>query len=353
MENWLRYGCQMKLPGFNRECQSVLQNSKVLIVGAGGLGCPAAQYLVAAGVGVVALADHDLVAESNLHRQILFTPADVGSPKATIACKKLALQNPYVSMVPIGEKVTNDNVMDILSPYDIIIDATDNFEAKYLLNDACVLLDKPMVYGAIYQYEGQVSVWNVKNEDNTRSVNYRDLYPEINAAWIPDCTEGGVLPTIAGIIGSIQASEVIKYFINKGELLTGKLLIIDILNYRMQVIKLGNQTKTKITHLENHWHVLTITPGDLKQKLQTNKIRLIDVRENNEHISFNLGGNNIPLEELESYRVGDRKEILVFYCASGKRSAAAVKLIKRKYPEVEACSLEGGIEAWKHYNDQG
>lgn len=350
MENWLRYSCQMKLPGFNSECQRFLQNSKVLIVGAGGLGCPAAQYLVAAGIGHVALADHDNVAESNLHRQILFTPGDVGFPKAIIACKKLQLQNPNVSIIPIHEKVTNGNVMDILRPYDIIIDATDNFEAKYLLNDACVLLGKPLVYGAIYQYEGQVSVWNVQNEDNTRSVNYRDLYPVINASWIPDCADGGVLPMVAGIIGCLQAAEVVKFLIKKGELLKGKLLILDILDYRMQVIKLGNETKTKITHIEDWGIVPTISASELKQMVHSNMILLIDVREHSERISFNLGGKHIPLRELESYKVDDEKKTLVIYCASGKRSEAAVKLLKRKFPELDVYSLEGGIQAWKHYN---
>lgn len=337
----------MKLPGFNKECQSLLLNAKVLIVGAGGLGCPAAQYLVAAGIGVVALADHDVVAERNLHRQILYTPADVGFSKVTIACKKLALQNPGVSVVPIQEKVNNDNVMDILKPYDIIIDATDNFEAKYLLNDACFLLDKPLVYGAIYQYEGHVSVWNVKNEDNTRSVNYRDLYPEINAASIPDCADGGVLPTLAAIIGSLQATEVLKYLIKKGELLKGRLLVIDILDYRMHVIKLGNETKTKITHLEDWSEVPTISAIDLRQKLSNGNIRIIDVRDTKEHLSFNLGGEQVPLKELDSYNLENQQEILVFYCASGKRSAAAVKLVKRKFPRLDVYSLEGGIEAWK------
>ncbi len=300
---WLRYSCQMKLPGFDTQGQLALQNSRVLIVGAGGLGCPAAQYLVGAGVGHIAIADDDIVSTSNLHRQILFTPADVGLPKAIIACRKLQEQNPLITLVPVLERVTLQNVMQLVAPYDIILDATDNFEAKYLLNDSCVILDKPLVYGAIYQFEGQVAVWNLKNGDNSRSVNYRDLYPRSNDDWIPDCAEGGVLPTLGGIIGSLQATEVLKYITGKGELLKNKLLIVDVFDYRLQVIGLGRQTHTSITHLDESNTVQTITPVQLKEKLQDRSVQLIDVRDYAEHRAGNLGGNNITLKELASYTI--------------------------------------------------
>ena len=172
----LRYSCQLALPGFNEATQQQLQNAKVLIVGAGGLGCPAAQYLVATGIGTIGIADFDTVSTSNLHRQVLYTPEETGLKKVVIACKKLQQQNPGITLIPHDVKITSENVMEVIMPYDIVLDCTDNFETKYLLNDACVLTGKPLVYGAIYQYEGQVAVWNILNDDGSSSPNYRDLF---------------------------------------------------------------------------------------------------------------------------------------------------------------------------------
>ncbi|MGZ3777964.1 MAG: HesA/MoeB/ThiF family protein, partial [Mucilaginibacter sp.] len=194
--DWTRYSCQIALPGFGEAAQQLLQHAKVLVVGAGGLGCPALQYLAAAGVGTIGVADYDTVSVSNLHRQILYHPSDAGQKKAIIACERLQLQNPGIKIIPLDIKITSDNVMNIIRQYDIVVDGTDNFETRYLLNDAVVLSGKPLIYGAIYQYEGQMAVWNVKNNDGTFSPNYRDLYPEVNAAQIPDCAEGGVIPTL-------------------------------------------------------------------------------------------------------------------------------------------------------------
>src|SRR5450432_2561096 len=167
----LRYSCQLALPGFSEASQQQLQNAKVLIVGAGGLGCPAAQYLAAAGIGTIGIADFDTVSISNLHRQILYTPAEVGLKKAAISCKKLQQQNPGIALIPHDVKITSENVMEIILPYNILLDCSDNFDTKYLLNDACVLTGKPLVYGAIYQYEGQLAVWNVMNTDGTHTPN--------------------------------------------------------------------------------------------------------------------------------------------------------------------------------------
>ena len=205
-----RYSCQLALPGFTEAVQQKLQRAKVLIVGAGGLGCPASLYLAASGIGTIGIADYDIISVSNLHRQVLYSNKEVGLKKSTTACKKLQEQNPGIQLVPIDEKITAQNVMVMTQPYDIIIDCTDNFETKYLLNDACVLSGKVLIYGAIYQYEGQVSVFNTLNGDGTRSPNFRDIFPSVNSAQIPNCAEGGVMPALAGIIGCMQANEVIK-----------------------------------------------------------------------------------------------------------------------------------------------
>src|SRR5437764_9525015 len=195
VEDLSRYSCQMALPDFGRSVQEKLKNSKVLIVGLGGLGCPAAQYLTAAGIGTIGLADHDTISISNLHRQILYNESEVGLKKTAVAIKRLICQNSGIIFNDHPVKVHSENVLEIVKEYDIIIDATDNFETRYLLNDACVLSGKPLVYGAIYQYEGQMAVWNLKNEDGTFSPNYRDLFPDVNPSQIPNCSEGGVIPT--------------------------------------------------------------------------------------------------------------------------------------------------------------
>ncbi|MDP9047925.1 MAG: HesA/MoeB/ThiF family protein, partial [Bacteroidota bacterium] len=190
-----RYSCQMALPGFTESAQRLLQQARVLIVGAGGLGCPAAQYLGAAGIGTLGIADFDTVSISNLHRQILYTPADAGQKKALVASLQLKKQNPDINVVAHDVRITSQNVMDVISGYDIIVDGTDNFETRYLLNDAAVMSNKPLVYGAIYQFEGQVAVWNTINEHVDKTPNYRDIFPNVDAAQIPNCAEGGVIPT--------------------------------------------------------------------------------------------------------------------------------------------------------------
>src|SRR5664279_1926755 len=261
----LRYNCQIALPGFSNASQQQLQDAKVLIVGAGGLGCPAAQYLAASGIGTIGIADFDTVSTSNLHRQVLYTPAEVGFKKAVIACRKLQQQNPGISLIPHVIKITSLNVMEVIALYDIVLDCTDNFDTKYLLNDACVLTGKPLVYGAIYQYEGQVAVWNLLNNDGTASPNYRDLFPMVNSSQVPDCVAGGVMPTLAGIIGCIQANEVLKYFTRQGELLAGKILVFDVQTLQSRIIKLGRITKTNITTLAETLAQPVISVKDLKK----------------------------------------------------------------------------------------
>jgi molybdopterin/thiamine biosynthesis adenylyltransferase/rhodanese-related sulfurtransferase len=340
--NWTRYSCQIALPGFGEAAQQLLQQAKVLVVGAGGLGCPALQYLAAAGVGTVGVADYDTISLSNLHRQILYNPSDAGKKKAIVACERLQQQNPGVRLIPHDVKITSGNVMDIIGQYDIIVDGTDNFETRYLLNDATVLSGKPLVYGAIYQYEGQLAVWNVKNSDDSFSPNYRDLYPEVNAAQIPNCAESGVIPTLAGIIGCMQANEVIKYITKTGELISGKVLIFDAQSLQSRIINIGNTTKTIIEQLAETEEIPVVSIDDINQ----DDFELIDVRTLQERDLFDIGGKHIPVEEIAEnldYFGDNRKR--VFYCATGNRSGEAVKLIKQKFPDAKVFSLKGGIKA--------
>lgn len=342
-----RYSCQVALPGFGQKGQQLLQQAKVLIVGAGGLGCPAAQYIAACGIGTLGIADDDTVSLSNLHRQLLYTPADAGKLKVTVAAERLGQQNPDIKITPHAIKVTGANVLQLFEQYDVIVDGTDNFDTRYLLNDAAVILGKPLVYGAIYQYEGQVAVWNIGNEDGSRSPNYRDLFPQVDATQVPNCAEGGVIPTLAGIIGCMQANEVIKYLTGTGELLAGKLLTLDVQTMQSRVVKIGPVTKTNITCLPEAVEIGTMTAQQVKAGMAAGTIELIDIRGSEEHEDFNIGGKHIPAYKLErSINELDNSKHLVLYCTIGKRSADVVKKLKEAASPLNIYSLEGGIKAW-------
>lgn len=337
----------MALPGFSEETQQLLQQARVLIVGAGGLGCPAAQYLTSSGIGTLGIADYDTVSISNLHRQILYSPGDIGKSKVTVACERLQQQNPDVKIVAHSEKITSDNVLGIIEHYDIVLDGTDNFDTRYLLNDACVMTGKPLVYGAIYQFEGQIAVWNIVYDENSRSPNYRDLFPKVDATQIPNCTEGGVIPTLAGIIGSMQANEVIKYITKTGELLVGKVLIFDAQNMQSRIIKIGNTSKTPVRGLSATVNIPLISVAELKERMDDNSVELVDVRTEQEREAFDFGGIHIPLDEVEGYLAYfTDPNPKVLYCATGKRSAEAVKLILKKIPDANVFSLDGGLRAF-------
>ncbi|MDB5118579.1 MAG: thiamine biosynthesis protein [Mucilaginibacter sp.] len=343
----LRYSCQLALPGFNKAVQQLLQQAKVLVIGAGGLGCPAAQYLAATGIGTLGIADYDKVAISNLHRQILYTPTDVGLKKTQVACQRLQQQNPGIKIVPHDIRVTSDNIMDLISQYDIIVDGTDNFDTRYLINDACVIADKPVVYGAIYQFEGQVAVWNTTYTDGSRSPNYRDIFPKVDATQIPDCADGGVIPTLAGIIGSMQANEVIKYITKTGEVLAGKILVFDALTLQSRIIKIGRSTKTNIIKLVATVEIPTLTVSEVKKGLADNTLELVDIRTDQERDEVDIGGIHFEADEIdENLDYLNNEKVKVLYCSSGKRSGEAVKLIKQKLPNAKIFSLEGGLKAW-------
>jgi adenylyltransferase/sulfurtransferase len=337
----------MALPGFGENAQRLLKNARVLVVGAGGLGCPAAQYLAAAGIGTLGIADFDAVSISNLHRQILYTPGDVGKKKAVVACERLQKQNPGIRVVAHDARVTSENVMELVWQYDVLVDGTDNFDTRYLLNDAAVIAGKPLVYGAIYQYEGQVAVWNIVDENENKSPNYRDLFPKVDATQIPNCAEGGVIPTLAGIIGCMQANEVIKYITKTGELLVGKVLIFDAETFQSRIIKIGQTTNTHINRLIETVLIPTISVDDLKKDLAEGSVELVDVRTDNERDDFNIGGKHIPFDLIyQSINEFDTAVKTVFYCASGKRSEEAVKIVKKRFKDANVFSLDGGLNAW-------
>ncbi len=346
-----RYSCQMNLPGFSKAGQLKLLSSKVLIVGAGGLGCPAAQYLAASGVGTIGIADFDDVSVSNLHRQILYTPMEVGMKKATVACNKLQDQNPDINLFPHTGKITSANVLDLVARFDIVVDCTDNFETKYLLNDACVILGKPLVFGAIYQYDGQVAVWNVANGDGTFSPNYRDLFPEVDGAGIPNCAEGGVIPSLAGMIGCMQANEVIKYLSGSGSLLKGRMLVFDALAMESRTIFIGDVTHTTISEIKVTVVVPELSVAELKLCMRHNTVELVDVRTREERAVGSLGGMHLPIQEFgHDFSFFNSGKPVVFYCASGKRSEEAVRTVLKKFPGARVYSLTGGLKSWVEKN---
>ena len=238
-EEWIRYSRQFKLPGFGKEGQENLKKASVLVVGPEGLGAPLLHYLTAAGLGRIGIVDYDIVDPSNLHRQVLFTVDDVGRPKTEAAHERLSRLNPDVEFIVFNERLDSSNAERIFRSFDIVADGTDNFPTRYLVNDACVLFGKTNVYASIYQFEGQVSVFNQLLEDGSRGPNYRDLYPSPPPPGIvPSCAEGGVLGVLPGVIGSLQASEVIKVAAGIGETLSGRLFLFDALNFNTRTLKI-------------------------------------------------------------------------------------------------------------------
>ncbi|HLX93014.1 MAG TPA: HesA/MoeB/ThiF family protein, partial [Puia sp.] len=348
MDNaWARYECQLKLPGFGTEGQGRLAAASVLVAGAGGLGCPAALYLAAAGIGKLGIADYDTVSTTNLHRQVLYGPEDIGCPKSIVVAARLRKQNPGIEVVPIVEKIRLNNVMEILGGFDLVVDGTDNFETRYLLNDACVLQKKPFIMGSIYQHQGILSVLNVQNADGTFSPHYRDLFPTINPAQIPDCTEGGVMPTLAGMIGCMEAGEAIKYLIGDAGLLSGKMFVLDSKTMQSHVIGTGQRSSIEVIELPAYAEVPAISVDELREYFDHEKYLLIDVREKSERNLFHIGGRHIPLQDLDTcLSKEDVSGRVLFYCQTGRRSEDAARLASKKFPGGAFYSLEGGLRAW-------
>ena len=345
-----RYSRQTILPGFNQAGQEKLKAAKVLVIGAGGLGCPALQYLAAVGVGRIGIVDEDKVDISNLHRQVLYNENDLGRKKAEVAAEKLALINPLVKTDIYPEFLNTNNALEIIASYDIVLDGTDNFPTRYLVNDACVILDKPNVFASINEFQAQVSIYNV-SKNGERGVNYRDLYPTPPAPGdVANCADNGVLGVLPGIAGSVQALEAIKLITGIGAPLVNKLWIYDALNNHSTTLNLSiDPTQQSIELLENYEAFCSIINIDVPlidaHDLQANKkeIQLIDVRTPDKHHAGNIGGINIPIDKLhEELSKLDKSKRFVCYCSSGNKSKTATQiLVDNGFTSVQ--SLIGGV----------
>ncbi len=360
-EEFSRYNRHIILSEVGQIGQEKLKNARVLLVGVGGLGCPIAQYLVAAGVGTVVLVDGDLVSESNLQRQILFNSSEVGKPKAAIAQQKLASQNPLIAIKAHVANVTKENVLELIKDIDIVVDGTDNFASRYLLNDACILANKVLIYGAIYKFEGQVSVFNY-NDGPT----YRCLFPEPPLPGsVPNCSQIGVLGVLPGVIGAVQANEVIKVILGKEGVLSGKLWTIDLMTMQSQIIGFKKNKAIEIKELIDYdifcgfepknELVQSISCDELNEWIEEGKpLQLIDVRENHEREISDIGGIHIPLGELRDRINEVSKELTcVVYCHYGHRSKEAVELLAEESDFDKIFNLEGGIDEWSQEIDSG
>jgi sulfur-carrier protein adenylyltransferase/sulfurtransferase len=369
-EEILRYSRHLIMPEVGMEGQLKLKNAKVLLIGTGGLGAPLGLYLAAAGVGKLGLVDFDIVDFTNLQRQVTFGSADVGKAKTEAARNRLSSLNPDIHIDTFETKLTSENALELFKDFDIIVDGTDNFPTRYLVNDACILLGKPNVYGSIFRFEGQVTVFGMPE-----GPCYRCLYPEPPPpGLVPSCAEGGVLGVLPGIVGSIQAMETIKLILGRGDNLIGRLLLFDALAMKFRELKLRKNANCPmcgqhrtINQLIDYYEfcgvrgeeapgpdvqVPEITPRELKMRLDRgDDLYILDVREPHEYQICNLNGHLIPLGELPRrvHELDSSREI-VAHCRSGKRSAEAVDFL-RKAGFKKTLNLKGGILAWSDQVD--
>lgn len=345
-EELTRYSRQIRLAEVGKDGQEKIKGTSVLVVGAGALGCPVLQYLAAAGTGILGIVDNDWVDETNLHRQVLYTVKDIGKPKPLAAKNKLKQLNPEVTYKVHFMKLDKDNALQIIRDYDIIVDCTDNFAARYLINDACVILNKPIVYGAIHKFSGQIMVLNYNNGPTLRC-----LYPEPpHPLEVPSCAEIGVIGSIAGTIGSMQATEVIKIILGKEEVLSGKLFIIDSLNFNTQIItfpKIEANSDIKILGdyeelcLSDNSSVTEISKSELEEMLKKDKsLTIVDLREdaNNPPIGYKV--LHIPYYEISAkLHLLLNKNPLVFYCANGIQSMHVISYLQKVHKMENLYSL--------------
>lgn len=352
-----RYTRQIRLKGFGPAAQDKLKAAAVLVVGAGGLGVPVLQYLAGMGVGRIVIVDGDRISISNLHRQVLYTEAEVGLQKAEVAAKKLSALNPLVKIEWHPFMLTPQNALSLIDTADLVIDATDNFASRYLINDACVIAGKPFIYGAVQQYEGQLSVFNYQN-----GPTYRCLYPEQpSPGAVPDCNEAGVLGVVPGIVGSLQALEAVKVITGIGRTLSGTLKIIDFLNGEEYKVKLKAKPENKTIDclLGSYEFACKATnelyPENLYEWYRTGKkFLLVDVREPSEYQSGHLlHALSVPLSQLASCIEALPADVpLVTFCQRGGRSLKAAEiLLKTNNPGVY--NLKGGMDSWVgHFNNE-
>ncbi len=351
MESASRYIRQTSFPDFGPEGQARLQQAKVLIVGLGGLGVPVAQYLNAMGVGTLGLMDNDTIALHNLQRQVLYTENDIGKPKVSVAAQKLAAQNSNTRITTYANYLYPENALEIIKQYDLIVDATDNFGTRYLINDACVVLKKPFVYGALQGFEGQVAVFNYDD-----GPTYRCVFPDPpKAREIPNCNENGILGVLPGIIGTLQALEAVKVLSAKGQVLSGELLLFDGNTQQSRKIELEVNPKNKhITTLQPSYEIpaceIEVPVVNVTEFLQLSKdprLQLIDVRNAEEFAVHAVpSAINIPLPQLVDKLSSIDFEVPVYFiCQSGARSRSAVRIAQDFKPGAQVYSIEGGMTA--------
>lgn len=362
-----RYSRHLVLKEFGVGGQLKLKQARILVVGAGGLGCPALLYLAAAGVGTIGIVDFDVVQESNLQRQILFSMNDIGMNKANAASNHLRALNPLISITSYPFRLTSQNALDIIGSHDLVIDGSDNFPTRYLVNDSCVLLDKPFVYGSVLEYEGQVSVFNVV-QSKQYSSNYRDLFPfPPPPNKVPNCEQAGVLGVLPGMVGSMQANEAIKLLTGIGEPLIDSLLIIESLTLEATQIKIQNKnSRSEIKNLldyedfcskshdkskslnTNQNPMKEVTVQELQKLVETKQdFQLIDVREPHEFDICNLNGELIPQGEIpHNVEQISRDKLVVIHCRSGARSGQIIQWLEKNHKLENLYNLKGGILAW-------
>ena len=361
-----RYQKHLTLKEIGKEGQLKLKNSSVLCVGAGGLGSPALIYLAAAGIGKIGIVDNDFVEKSNLQRQIVHETNTIGNLKIDSARDKIKRLNPDIEVFTFNKRITADNALEIIREFDVICDCSDNFGTRYLINDSCLILNKPLVFGSVQGFEGQVSVFNL----HKTSPNLRDLLPESPSTnAVPSCSEYGVVGVSTGLIGILQVNEIIKIILKRGEILDGKILVFDLLNMNMKKLQLkSDQVNKQIKDLSqfgdfynkddcfdnNKTKRINAIDFNILYKAKPNKILLIDVRENEEFSNSAIEGSiSIPLSNLnkDSEIRFIQKESLVkevfTICKSGKRSEKASKILSKF--KIQSRSIEGGIEKVKKF----
>lgn len=360
-----RYQRQIILNGFGETGQEKLNNSRVLVIGAGGLGCPALQYLAGAGIGTLGLVDHDIVSLNNLHRQILYSTNDIGLSKALRAADILQALNPDITIIPYNEQLNPTNAIDIISQFDFVLDGTDNFASRYMINDACVLTNKPLIYGAISRFEGQIAVFNFDGGNEDIRTNYRDLFPiPPTEDEILNCAEAGVIGVLPGIIGTMMANEAIKLITGIGTSLINRLMTYNSLTnqvYEME-IEAGKATRSLIpenipafqtTDYELLCSVQTANQLDITlfdQMMLDPSVLFIDVREMNETpIVEEFNYIKLPLSSFAGAMEQINAENVVLFCQSGKRSLSAARMVSEHYGNSKKVySLKDGIAAWKN-----
>ncbi|AXT56979.1 molybdopterin-synthase adenylyltransferase MoeB [Aquimarina sp. MMG015] len=349
-EEKIQYSRHILLNEIGLEGQEKLKSAKVLVIGAGGLGCPILQYLTAAGVGTIGIIDNDVVDQTNLQRQVLYTVDDIGKSKAKVASEKLSKLNPFVFFKVYEEKLDNDNALELFSEYDIIVDGSDNFPTRYLVNDACVITDKPLVFGSIFKFQGQVSVLNYEN-----GPTYRCLFPNPpEEGAVPNCSDIGVLGILPGIIGNLQANETIKIIVGIGEVLKGKLLYFDALTLQQQILSFNKNENIYIDQLVDDYDFFCgiksntfkeISATELKKNLENYQI--LDVRSQKEFEHYNIGGIHIPLDTIstKTSELNNKKSIVVC-CQSGLRSKKAIEIIREYRDDLHLINLKDGLSTY-------